>query len=54
MTAIQDSVAEAEADSAQEARPGRGFLHPGMARPFCLLVSCFAAWGLAGNMTDPW
>ena len=24
-----------------------------MVLPFCLLVSCFAAWGLAGNMTDP-
>ena len=31
----------------------RHFLHPGMKFPFILLVSCFAAWGLAGNMTDP-
>lgn len=22
--------------------------------PFCLLVTCFAAWGVAANMTDPW
>lgn len=29
------------------------FLHPGMKVPFVLLVSCFAAWGLAANMTDP-
>ena len=31
----------------------RRFLHPGMRVPFVLLVTCFAAWGLAGNMTDP-
>ncbi|MDU0968487.1 MAG: L-fucose:H+ symporter permease [Actinomycetaceae bacterium] len=29
------------------------FIYPGMTLPFVLLVSCFAAWGLAGNMTDP-
>ena len=29
------------------------FLHPGMKLPFIVIVSCFAAWGLAGNMTDP-
>ena len=29
------------------------FLHPGMRLPFVLLVACFAAWGLAGNLTDP-
>ena len=51
MTATRDSVAE-------EAPVGKGtakrsFLYPGMVLPFCLLVSCFAAWGLAGNMTDP-
>ena len=51
MTAIQDSVAEA--DLVQKAPPNRGFLYSGMVMPFCLLVSCFAAWGLAGNMTDP-
>ncbi|WP_233188358.1 L-fucose:H+ symporter permease [Actinomyces qiguomingii] len=33
--------------------PERGFLHPGMTIPFGLLVACFAAWGLAANMTDP-
>ena len=51
MTATRDSVPE-------EAPVGKGtakrsFLYPGMVLPFCLLVSCFAAWGLAGNMTDP-
>ena len=51
MTAILDSVAE-EAP-VREGTAKRGFLYPGMALPFCLLVSCFAAWGLAGNMTDP-
>ena len=36
--------------------PGCGrdrFLYPGMIRPFAVIVLCFAAWGLAGNMTDP-
>lgn len=32
---------------------GGRYLYPGMKRPFILLVACFAAWGLAGNMTDP-
>lgn len=30
-----------------------GFLYPGMALPFTVLVACFAAWGVAANMTDP-
>jgi len=51
MTAIRDSVAE-EAP-VRKGTSARGFLYPGMVLPFCLLVSCFAAWGLAGNMTDP-
>lgn len=29
------------------------FVHPGMRLPFVLLVTCFAAWGIAANMTDP-
>lgn len=29
------------------------FVHPGMRLPFALLVTCFAAWGIAANMTDP-
>ncbi|WP_447956680.1 L-fucose:H+ symporter permease [Vreelandella sp. EE7] len=29
------------------------FLHHGMRLPFLLIVACFAAWGLAGNLTDP-
>ncbi|MBB4932321.1 FHS family L-fucose permease-like MFS transporter [Lipingzhangella halophila] len=32
---------------------GGSFLYPGMRLPFILLVSCFAAWGMAGNLTDP-
>ncbi|UFU06423.1 L-fucose:H+ symporter permease [Ruania halotolerans] len=28
------------------------FLHPGMLVPFILVVTCFAAWGTAANMTD--
>ncbi|RFC62082.1 L-fucose:H+ symporter permease [Fulvimarina endophytica] len=29
------------------------FFYPGMTVPFVLLVTCFAAWGIAANMTDP-
>ncbi len=29
------------------------FLYDGMKLPFILLVICFAAWGVAANMTDP-
>ncbi|WP_282602268.1 L-fucose:H+ symporter permease [Paracoccus sp. PARArs4] len=29
------------------------FVHPGMRMPFILLMTCFAAWGIAANMTDP-
>ncbi len=29
------------------------FLYGGMKVPFILLVTCFAAWGIAANMTDP-
>ncbi|WP_018156994.1 L-fucose:H+ symporter permease [Demetria terragena] len=28
------------------------FLYPGMLLPFVLMVTCFAAWGIAANMTD--
>jgi FHS family L-fucose permease-like MFS transporter len=28
------------------------FLQPGMVVPFILLITCFAAWGVAANMTD--
>jgi MFS transporter, FHS family, L-fucose permease len=31
----------------------RPFLHRGMRLPFILIVSCFAAWGVLNNMTDP-
>ena len=29
------------------------FVHGGMRVPFVLIVTCFAAWGIAANMTDP-
>ena len=29
------------------------FVYQGMRLPFALLVTCFAAWGIAANMTDP-
>lgn len=51
MSTLQSAAPEAR-DAIQGSRT-KGFLHPGMVLPFCLLVSCFAAWGLAGNMTDP-
>lgn len=31
----------------------RRFVHDGMLVPFVILVTCFAAWGIAANMTDP-
>lgn len=31
----------------------RPFVYEGMKLPFILLVTCFAAWGIAANMTDP-
>lgn len=39
--------------SSVTAGQGRRFLNPGMTVPFVLLVVCFAAWGIAANMTDP-
>ena len=51
MTAIRESVAEET--PVREGTTKRGFLYPGMVLPFCLLVSCFAAWGMAGDMTAP-
>ncbi|WP_205254649.1 MULTISPECIES: L-fucose:H+ symporter permease [unclassified Halomonas] len=44
------STAAAEQQSAPEKF---SFLHRGMTLPFVLIVTCFAAWGLAGNLTDP-
>lgn len=29
------------------------FVYPQMVVPFALIVTCFAAWGIAANMTDP-
>lgn len=40
-------------DPAAEGSERRSFLHRGMKLPFILIVTCFAAWGLAGNLTDP-
>ncbi|MDR8018860.1 L-fucose:H+ symporter permease [Nesterenkonia aerolata] len=38
---------------ASDTEKSRAFLHPGLKVPFILIVACFAAWGLAGNLTDP-
>lgn len=32
---------------------GRKFVYDEMRIPFILIVTCFAAWGIAANMTDP-
>src|SRR3954454_8640929 len=29
-----------------------GLVYPGLAVPFALLITCFAAWGSAANLTD--
>ncbi len=34
-------------------RDKQKYLYDGMKLPFILLVTCFAAWGIAANMTDP-
>lgn len=39
-------------DRHHHVREHSAFLHPGMLLPFVLLVTCFAAWGVAANMTD--
>lgn len=44
---------ETSPEKLQRTENPRTFLYPGMVIPFILLVVCFAAWGLAGNMTDP-
>lgn len=41
------------AGTTESAGGERTFLHRGMRLPFILIVSCFAAWGVLNNMTDP-
>lgn len=48
---MSESVKTAIAESSVP--KGSSFLHRGMFLPFVLIVICFAAWGLAGNLTDP-
>ncbi|MBY5924929.1 MULTISPECIES: L-fucose:H+ symporter permease [unclassified Halomonas] len=46
--------ASSTAAAGQRSAPATSsFLHRGMTLPFVLIVTCFAAWGLAGNLTDP-
>ncbi|MGO1508477.1 MAG: hypothetical protein ACTHW5_10605, partial [Microbacterium sp.] len=33
--------------------PGKQFFFPGMIVPFVLIACCFAAWGLAQDLTTP-
>lgn len=40
-------------DTTEDAKTGPRFVHRGMGLPFALIVTCFAAWGVAANMTDP-
>lgn len=41
------------AEPTESAGRERTFLHRGMRLPFILIVTCFAAWGVLNNMTDP-
>ncbi|MFS4437933.1 L-fucose:H+ symporter permease [Paracoccaceae bacterium GXU_MW_L88] len=41
------------AETATEMGSRKPFLHEGLRIPFILIVTCFAAWGVAANMTDP-
>ncbi len=47
------SSTQSNSPSSSQTSSQSSFLHPGMLLPFILLVTCFAAWGLAANMTDP-
>jgi FHS family L-fucose permease-like MFS transporter len=44
------TVTQARPDIAGERKPG--LVYPGLTVPFILLVTCFAAWGSAANLTD--
>jgi MFS transporter, FHS family, L-fucose permease len=48
--AIAPQAGEEEGAHMQQKQP---FVYPDMVLPFILLISCFAAWGVAANMTDP-
>lgn len=49
---MQSQLAELSSKENSELKK-ESFLHKGMRLPFLLIVACFAAWGLAGNLTDP-
>src|SRR3982751_19695 len=44
------SVASTSAKAPRQHKPG--LVYPGLTIPFVLLVTCFAAWGSAANLTD--
>src|SRR5512133_3298056 len=44
------SVIQRRPESSATAKPG--LVYPGLTVPFILLVTCFAAWGSAANLTD--
>lgn len=44
-------MARGQADSSAGKRAQ--FVNPGMVFPFILLVCCFAAWGMATDLTAP-
>jgi FHS family L-fucose permease-like MFS transporter len=50
---VVSSSSAAPPAAQQPASTPHSFLHNGMRLPFLLIVVCFAAWGLAGNLTDP-
>jgi MFS transporter, FHS family, L-fucose permease len=49
----QGSIAQSQTQAVGERPPVKARLvHPGLTFPFILLVTCFAAWGSAANLTD--
>src|SRR6185295_11535399 len=47
-TVVQKQVAS----PAKRAPKKPGLVYPGLTVPFILLITCFAAWGAAANLTD--
>jgi FHS family L-fucose permease-like MFS transporter len=46
----EPSVIQRRPESSRTAKPG--LVYPGLTVPFILVVTCFAAWGSAANLTD--
>src|ERR1700754_159801 len=46
----RESIVRIRPYGESEGRPG--LVYPGLTVPFILIVTCFAAWGSAANLTD--